>query len=173
MKRRRIAAFFFCAFWHTGSSVVVISEEKTFLASIGKEYPFRIFALPSCGASVENCLLGSVEEIETYIGNIESGKSGSIDILTNAVATTAASGDMSKVIVTYEDKEGNETTIEGNFKATVESPVYDNVEKIKDSTKSSGKKVLYGVIAVVIVIALFCICAIRKHRRKKEILDEF
>lgn len=86
-----------------------------------------------------------MEEIETYIGNIESGKSGSIDILTNAVATTAASGDMSKVIVTYEDKEGNETTIEGNFKATVESPVYDNVEKIKDSTKSSDKKVLYGV----------------------------
>jgi uncharacterized membrane protein len=31
-----------------------------------------------------------MEEIETYIGNIESGKSGSIDILTNAVATTAA-----------------------------------------------------------------------------------
>lgn len=114
-----------------------------------------------------------MEEIETYIGNIESGKSGSIDILTNAVATTAASGDMSKVIVTYEDKEGNETTIEGNFKATVESPVYDNVEKIKDSTKGSDKKVLYGVIAAVIVIALFCICAIRKHRRKKEILDEF
>ena len=105
-----------------------------------------------------------MEEIETYIGNIESGKSGSIDILTNAVATTAASGDMSKVIVTYEDKEGNETTIEGNFKATVESPVYDNVEKIKDSTKSSDKKVLYGVIVVVIVIALFCICAIRKHK---------
>lgn len=114
-----------------------------------------------------------MEEIETYIGNIESGKSGSIDILTNAVATTAASGDMSKVIVTYEDKEGNETTIEGNFKATVESLVYDNVEKIKDSTKSSDKKVLYGVIAVVIVIALFCICVIRKQRRKKEILDEF
>ena len=41
-----------------------------------------------------------MEEIETYIGNIESGKSGSIDSLTNAVATTAASGDMSKVIVT-------------------------------------------------------------------------
>lgn len=54
----------------------------------------------------------------------------------------------------------------------MESSVYANVEKIKDSTKSSDKKVLYGVIAVVIVIALFCICAIRKHRRKKEILDE-
>ena len=55
----------------------------------------------------------------------------------------------------------------------MESPVYDNLDKIKDSTKSSGKKVLYGVIAVVIVIALLCIRAIRKHRRKNEILDEF
>ena len=55
----------------------------------------------------------------------------------------------------------------------MESPVYDNVEKIKDSTKSSGKKVLYGVIAVVIVIALLCICAIRKHRRKRRFLMNF
>lgn len=48
----------------------------------------------------------------------------------------------------------------------MESPVYDNVEKIKDSTKSSDKKVLYGVIAVVIVIALFCICAIKSTGEK-------
>ena len=33
---------------------------KSFLASIGKGYPFRIFARLRCGASVENCLLGSV-----------------------------------------------------------------------------------------------------------------
>ena len=42
-----------------GSSVVGIKGES-FLASIGKGYPFRIFALLRCGASVENCLLGSV-----------------------------------------------------------------------------------------------------------------
>ena len=37
---------FLLRFWHTGSSVVVISEEKTFLASIGKEYPFPYFRPP-------------------------------------------------------------------------------------------------------------------------------
>ncbi len=114
-----------------------------------------------------------MEELETFIGNIEPGKSGSIDILTNAVATTASSGDMSKVIVTYEDKEGNETTLEGLFKVNVEAPVYDNVEKIKDSTKSSDKKIVYGVAAAVIVIALCSICVVRKLRGKKTILDEF
>ena len=115
----------------------------------------------------------SMEELDTFIGNIESGKSGSIDILTNAVATTASTGDMSKVIVTYEDKEGNETEIEGIFKVTVESPVYDNVEKIKDDSQSGNRGLIYGIAAAVIVIAVGMVCAVRRHKRKKKILEEF
>lgn len=115
----------------------------------------------------------SMEELDTFIGNIETGKSGSIDILTNAVSTTASTGDMSKVIVTYEDKEGNETELEGIFKVTVESPVYDNVEKIKDDSQSSNRGLIYGIAAMVIVIAVGMVCAVRRHKRKKKILEEF
>lgn len=115
----------------------------------------------------------SMEELDTFIGNIETGKSGSIDILTNAVSTTASTGDMSKVIVTYEDKEGNETELEGILKVTVESPVYDNVEKIKDDSQSSNRGLIYGIAAVVIVIAVGMVCAVRRHKRKKKILEEF
>ena len=115
----------------------------------------------------------SMEELDTFIGNIESGKSGSIDILTNAVATTASTGDMSKVIVTYEDKEGNETELEGIFKVTVEFPVYDNVEKIKDDSQSGNRGLIYGIAAAVIVIAVGMVCAVRRHKRKKKILEEF
>ena len=114
-----------------------------------------------------------LEENDTFIGNIEAGKSGSIDILTNAVATTASTGDMSKVIVTYEDKEGNETELEGIFKVTVESPVYDNVEKIKDDSQSSNRGLIYGIAAAVIVIAVGMVRAVRRHKRKKKILEEF
>lgn len=114
-----------------------------------------------------------LEENDTFIGNIEAGKSGSIDILTNAVSTTVSTGDMSKVIVTYEDKEGNETELEGIFKVTVESPVYDNVEKIKDDSQSSNRGLIYGIAAVVIVIAVGIVCAVRRHKRKKKILEEF
>lgn len=114
-----------------------------------------------------------LEENDTFIGNIEAGKSGSIDILTNAVSTTASTGDMSKVIVTYEDKEGNETELEGIFKVTVESPVYDNVEKIKDDSQSSNRGLIYGIAAVVIVIAVGMVWAVRRHKRKKKILEEF
>ena len=115
----------------------------------------------------------SMEELDTFIGNIETGKSGSIDILTNAVSTTASTGDMSKVIVTYEDREGNETELEGIFKVTVESPVYDNVEKIKDDSQSCNRGLIYGIAAVVIVIAVGMVCAVRRHKSKKKILEEF
>ena len=47
-------------FGKIGFSGVVGIKGESFLASIGKGYPFRIFALLRCGASVENCLLGSV-----------------------------------------------------------------------------------------------------------------
>lgn len=66
--------------------------------------------------------------IALVIGNIEAGKSGSIDILTYAVSTTGSSGEISTVVVAYEDKEGNETELTGKFNIVVESPVYDNVD---------------------------------------------
>ena len=42
-----------------------------------------------------------LEENDTFIGNIDTGKSGSIDILTNAYATTSETGELSNVVVTF------------------------------------------------------------------------
>ncbi len=121
-------------------------------------------------ARIESKNLG---ENDTFIGNIEAGKSGSIDILTNAVSTTGSSGEISTVVVTYEDKEGNETELTGKFSIVVESPVYDNVEKIKDNTKDSNSKAVYGICAAAVVLALIVISVVRRRKRKKAILDEF
>lgn len=84
-------------------------------------------------------------ENDTFIGNIEAGKSGSIDILINAVSTTGSSGEISTVVVAYEDKEGNETELTGKFNIVVESSVYDNVEKIKDNTKDGNSKAEFDI----------------------------
>lgn len=112
-------------------------------------------------------------ETDTFIGNIETGKSGSIDILTNAVASTGESGEPSKIQVIYEDKEGRETTIEKVFLVKVDSPVYDNVEKVKDNTGSSHKMIMYVVGAVVVAVILCIIRLVRKSRKKRAICDEF
>lgn len=114
-----------------------------------------------------------LEENDTFIGNIDTGKSGSIDILTNASATTSETGELSNVVVTYEDKEGNETELTGKFKVTVNSPVYDNVEKIKDTTTKINKNIIIAVcIAVILIVALIA-GTIRRNKRKKRILEEF
>ncbi|CCL94499.1 hypothetical protein BN191_370019 [Clostridioides difficile T61] len=39
--------FSFALFWHIEHCVVVTSEEKTFVASIGKEYHFPYFRPPA------------------------------------------------------------------------------------------------------------------------------
>lgn len=114
-----------------------------------------------------------LEENDTFIGNIETGKSGSIDILTNAVAVTDPLGELTNVVVTYEDKEGHETELTGKFKITVDSPVYDNVEKIKDDTHGSNRKIICAVGIGVIMIAICVLSVIRKRRKKRAILDEF
>ena len=60
LKRRSLRRFSFVLLWQNQIFHVVGIKGESFLASIGKGYPFRIFALLRCGASVENCLLGSV-----------------------------------------------------------------------------------------------------------------
>ena len=71
------------------------------------------------------------------------------------------------------DKEGNETELTGKFKVTVNSPVYDNVEKIKDTTTKINKNIIIAVcIAVILIVALIA-GTIRRNKRKKRILEEF
>lgn len=137
---------------------------------LGQVNNMGVGTLYNVKASV-NC--GFLTETDTYIGNVEPGKSGSIDLLTNAQATTSEKGDMITIVVTYEDKNGNETTLERMCVLTVEAPVYDNVEKIKDDTDTVNKKLITSIAIGVVAVILIIILALKKRKRKKEILEEF
>ena len=112
-------------------------------------------------------------EGDVYIGNIEPGKNGSIDILANTTKTTGTGGEMGKLIVTYEDKSGNVTTLEENFSISVNAPVYTDIEKVKDVQKKDYSKMIIEIVVAVVVAALIVIWIIRRSKRKKEILEEF
>ena len=56
---RNCSVFLLPVFGKASFSVVVGSEGESFLASIGKGYPFRIFARPRPAAGRQKCLLGS------------------------------------------------------------------------------------------------------------------
>lgn len=114
-------------------------------------------------------------ESETYVGNIEPGKSGTIDFLSKASAVSEQTRKSNSLFICYEDKTGkqyeNEVSLDNiNVKATV----YDDFEVVKDTNdmQNTGKILIWIVIAV--CVAAVVIYGIRKRRKKKlAYLDEF
>lgn len=116
----------------------------------------------------------NVMEQDSYIGNIASGKSGTVDILTKADMVSHNVGDKNKLIVTYEDKAGQVSTKEWEMDSiTVAKPIYENLEKVKDSPDVTEivKKVVL-VAAGIAVVVLMIILLRRHHIRKQKLLDE-
>ncbi|MCM1496461.1 MAG: hypothetical protein NC089_11765 [Bacteroides sp.] len=115
----------------------------------------------------------NVEETQSYIGNIESGKSGILDVLTKA-SSISQIGDKNKLIVSYEDRAGNLYKQEAEFTISVAQPMYENLELVKDTPDASGaiKTVLWVIVGVAVLAAVVWLL-IRRWKRKKSILEEF
>lgn len=122
-------------------------------------------------AKVEGTNIG---EAENYIGNIESGKSGTIDILTKSTAISKEFGDSNSIIITYEDRKGNVQEAVFEIGVEVNQPVFENLEKVKEEPKVGavvGK--IAAIVGVVAVVGLIAWWMIRRYQKKKKILEEF
>lgn len=116
----------------------------------------------------------NLQELETYIGNIESGKSGTVDALTKAVVVTEGAHTENKIIISYEDKEGNVFEKERHIEVSVAEPVYEKLEKVKDKRDNSG--IIKGIVKLLLIIAV--VAGIiwfldKRKKRKQQMLDEF
>ena len=116
-----------------------------------------------------------VNSQESYIGNIESGKSGAIDIITKTTGVTTE-GDVckDKLIITYEDKEGNKNTESFDLWLSIATSQYENLEILKEKSDSSSiSKQTIIVICVCVVVIAFIVWKVIMWRRKKKRLEEF
>ncbi len=116
----------------------------------------------------------NVQETNTYVGSIEPGKSGTVDVLTKADVVTEGDHKDNRMIISYEDKEGNVSEKEIEIMVEVAKPVYENLEKIKETADYSGlvKTAVTGIV-VVLATALLIWIFIKRRKRKQQILDEF
>jgi len=117
----------------------------------------------------------NINETTAYIGTIEAGKSSTIDVITQAVALETNVNNT--IVVTYEDKLGNASTVDckinGNGVITVSEQDYTNVIEVKeDKTAALRANVKYYVVAAVVAFIIILLI-IRRVRRKKKILEEF
>lgn len=117
----------------------------------------------------------NLSDSETYVGNIEPGKSGTIDLLTKADTVSEVNRKKNQLIIYYEDKSGNqyENEIEIN-EIKVTAVVYDDFEVVKEGKDLSGigKTILWGVIGTILVIVIIWFF-VKRRKKKLAYLDEF
>lgn len=116
----------------------------------------------------------NVQEMETYIGNIESGKSGTLDALTKATTVSEGQHTNNKIIISYEDKSGVVKEEECKFQLGVTEPVYSNLEKVKeqaDYSNSIRSIVIFVVCVAVLALAIYLI--VKRQKKKQQMLDDF
>ncbi len=138
-------------------------------------------------ASINNLGLGTVHnvtaqiigdnlmETDNFVGNIETGKNGMADLLTQATKVTGeGDGQLNQLIITYEDKEGNVYTEQKNLNIVVKKPEYKNLEKIKEESHASDvvKRGLKWLIPVLVIVGIIYLLR-QRSKRKQQLLEEF
>ncbi len=110
-----------------------------------------------------------IDTQEQFIGNLDAGATGTIDVIVTAKKATQGSGEC-KLVLTYEDDAGNVSTSEQKFKMTVlEETATEDTEMMPDAVPEENGSPAGPAAAALAVIAAAAGGAVvfRKHRKKK------
>ena len=117
----------------------------------------------------------SIQTTDTYVGNIKSGETGNVDCMVTGAAPTADDGKV-KIIISYEDENGEVSEVEKELTLYVSEPAPDmddmdmsGMDEMPQEEPGPVQK--YGKIilaAVVIVGAVVGVTVFRKHRKRKK-----
>lgn len=126
----------------------------------------------------------SIKPADTYVGNIEPGKTGNVDVMLSGLAPTTDEGKV-KINITYEDENGEvqpTVTKELSLYVTEEIPMdfgdmeVGNMEGMEMEEKSffdKYKMIIFPAIAVV-VVAIVVVIKVRKKKKaaREEGMDD-
>lgn len=117
----------------------------------------------------------SIQTTDTYVGNIKSGETGNVDCMVTGAAPTEDDGKV-KVIISYEDENGEVSEVEKELTLYVSEPAPDlgevdlsGMDEMEQETSGPMKK--YGTVlvaAVVLVLAILGVVVWKKHRKRKK-----
>ncbi|HEY9574812.1 MAG TPA: hypothetical protein VIR32_04705 [Lachnospiraceae bacterium] len=112
-----------------------------------------------------------IESKEVFIGNVDSGATAAIDLMVTGSQAGNGPAKMN-LVCSYEDADGNVSTIKKEFQAEVIEPVaMDDYSKdmMMEQEKPKSFPVKYIALAVLaIVVAIVAIIVIKKKKAKRE-----
>jgi hypothetical protein len=124
----------------------------------------------------------SISGTDAFMGNIDSGASGDVELLVTGMQETSDAGEVN-IIITYEDQEGKEETYKTSCNLFVSGEMSESVDGMLGGTlleeeleEPGGVNiwVLLGIGAVLVVAAGVVIIVIikRKHKKEEDFADE-
>ena len=111
----------------------------------------------------------AIEGEEQFIGNLESGATGTIDGIVTAVAESYDESNC-KLVLTYEDDSGKEYSVEQPFTMTITSEMEPaDMEMMTDIPEDTGSPVglIVAVIVGVAAVAAVVTAVLLKRRKEK------
>lgn len=119
----------------------------------------------------------SIDEASAFVGNLQSGNTGNVDVMLTGSAPTMDDGTV-KLEISYEDEAGNVTTAEKEItlfvsEAFMEDMYMDDMGMMEDGMMEgegnggSKTKLIVGIAAAVIVVAAAGLTVFFKIRKKK------
>ena len=111
----------------------------------------------------------AIEGEEQFIGNLESGATGTVDSIVTAVAESYEESNC-KLVLTYEDDSGKEYSVEQPFTMTVTAEMEPaEMEMMTDIPEETGSPAgpVIAIIAVVAVAAAVVTVVVLKRRKKR------
>lgn len=116
-----------------------------------------------------------IEGQELFLGNLDSGSTGTIDGIVTAVAESYDESNC-RLVLTYEDDAGNVSTVEQKFTMMVnpEEEFMDTgmIEMTEEESSSPLPGILLAVAAVIVIGIILAAVLIRKKKRDKTAAEE-
>lgn len=119
----------------------------------------------------------SISGGEAFVGNIEPGATGNVDMYVMGQAVTADEGKV-KINITFEDEAGNPTTIEKEIELFVNEPMMDmggdmmgGMDPGMMEDAGGGFKIWYVVVPLAVIVVATGVVLILIKRKKKKALE--
>ena len=118
----------------------------------------------------------SIEEASAFVGNLQSGNTGNVDVMLTGAAPTMDDG-IVKLEISYEDEAGNVTTAQKEITLFVTEPIMDDMmmgDMMGGDMMMEGEEggkprtgLIVAIVAAVIVVAAAGLIVFFKLRKKK------
>lgn len=119
-------------------------------------------------------LADSIEETQAFVGNLQSGATGSVDVMLTGLQATMDDGTV-KVLISYENEAGEVSEREETITLFVSEPYYEETDPWMEEMPVEEEKnnlMVPIVVSILLLLGIGAAVLIIKKRKQKQLIKE-